>query len=185
MDDASIVALFWERSESAIREAEARYGAYCSAVAGRILNDPEDTRECLNDLWLAAWRSIPPHRPDDLRTYLGKLARNLAVSRWRENHRQKRGGGETALALEELADCVPGGDEPDRLLEAEALRESLNRWLAGLSLRERQLFVNRYFYVWTVPEIAEKAGVSRASVSTSLYRLRKRLRAHLEKEGLL
>ena len=185
MDDASIVALFWERSESAIREAEACYGAYCSTVAGRILNDAEDTRECLNDLWLAAWRSIPPHRPENLRAYLGKLARNLAVSRWRATHRQKRGGGETALALEELADCVPGGDEPERILEAEALRESINAWLAGLTLRERQLFVNRYFYVRTVSEIAEKAGMSRVNVSACLYRLRKKLRTHLEKEGLL
>jgi RNA polymerase sigma-70 factor (ECF subfamily) len=103
MDDAAIVALFWARSEDALREAESRYGAYCASVAGRILANPEDTRECLNDLWLAVWRSIPPQCPENLRTYLGKLARNLAVSRWREARRQKRGGGEAALVLEELA----------------------------------------------------------------------------------
>ena len=185
MDDAAIVALFWERSESAIREAEARYGSYCTAVAGRILNNAEDTRECLNDLWLAAWQSIPPHRPENLRTYLGKLARNLAISRWRELRRQKRGGGEPALVLEELSDCIPGGEEPEHALDAHALQEALNRWLSKLSVRERQLFVNRYFFLCTVPEVAEKAGISRANVSTSLYRLRRSLREYLEKEGLL
>ena len=185
MDDASIVALFWERSESAIREAETCYGAYCFAVAGRILDSAEDTRECLNDLWLAAWRSIPPQRPENLRTYLGKLARNLAVSRWRELRRQKRGGGETALLLEELADCIPGGTEPERELAAKELRDAINRWLTGLSVRDRQLFVNRYFFAYTAAEIAEKAGISSANVITTLYRLRKKLRAHLEKEGLL
>lgn len=185
MDDAAIVALFWERSESAIREAEARYGSYCTAVAGRILNNAEDTRECLNDLWLAAWQSIPPHHPENLRAYLGKLARNLAISRWRETHRQKRGGGEPALVLEELRDCLPGGEEPERELEAQALREALNRWLAGLSVLERQLFVNRYFFLRTVPDLAEQAGISRANISTRLYRLRKKLREYLEKEGLL
>ena len=87
--------------------------------------------------------------------------------------------------LEELAECVPGGDEPEEILEAAVLREALNAWLAGLSLRERQLFVNRYFYVRTIPEIAERAGMSRANVSACLYRLRKKLRTHLEKEGLL
>ena len=185
MDDTAIVALFWARSEDALREAERRYGSYCAAVAGRILNSAEDTRECMNDLWLAAWRSIPPQHPENLRTYLGRLARNLAVSRWREARRQKRGGGETALLLEELADCVSGGTEPERELEAKALREAVDRWLAGLSVRDRQLFVNRYFFARSVTEIAEKAGINSANVSTSLYRLLKKLRAHLEKEGLL
>lgn len=185
MDDAAIVALFWARSESAIREADKRYGSYCAAVAGRILPDPEDTRECLNDLWLAAWRSIPPQRPENLRTYLGKLMRNLALTRWREAHREKRGGGEAALALEELAACVGGGTEPEQALDALALREALNRWLAGLPRRDRQLFVNRYFYVYSVPELAEKAGMSRENVNSTLYRLRKKLRDYLEKEGLI
>ena len=185
MDDAAIVALFWARSEDALRETEARYGAYCAAVAGRILNDAEDTRECLNDLWLAAWRSIPPQRPENLRSYLGKLARNLALSRWREARRQKRGSGETALLLEELGECVPGGTEPERELEAQALQEAVNCWLAGLSVRERQLFVNRYFFAYTVPELAERAGISRANVNATLYRLRKKLRDFLEKEELL
>ena len=185
MDDAAIVALFWERSENAIREAEKQYGAYCTAVAGRILSNTEDTRECLNDLWLAAWRSIPPQRPGNLRTYLGKLVRNLAVTRWRAEHRQKRGGGEAALALEELEECIPGGREPEQALDELALREALIRWLGGLSLRDRQLFVCRYFYVYSAAELAEKAGMSRANVNTALLRLRRKLRDYLEKEGLL
>ncbi len=185
MDDAAIVALFWARSEDAIREAEKRYGSYCAAIAGRILSDPEDTRECLNDLWLAVWRSIPPQRPENLRCYLGKLIRNLAISRRRSTRRQKRGGGETELVLEELGECVSGGTEPEQALEARVLCEALDRWLAALPLRDRQLFVNRYFYVRSVPELAETAGMSRANVNSTLYRLRKKLREYLEKEGLV
>ena len=183
MDDSTIVALFLARSEDAIQEAECLYGRYCADIAGHILNNAEDTRECLNDLWLAAWQSIPPRRPENLRAYLGKLIRNLAITRWREAHSQKRGRGEIALVLEELAECLPGGIEPEQAMEAQALREALDRWLDGLSLPDRQLFVSRYFNVQSATELAEKAGMSRAHVNSTLYRLRKKLRVFLEKEG--
>ena len=100
MDDAAIVSLFWQRDERALAETEQKYGSYCRHIAHSILADEQDAEESVNDAWLAAWQSIPPQRPGRLGTYLGKLTRNLSISRLRSLSAQKRGGGEPALALE-------------------------------------------------------------------------------------
>ena len=103
MEDAQIVALYWARDEEALRETDRRYGPYCRTVAGRILTAPEEVEECVNDTWLRAWNVIPPQRPTRLRAFLAKITRNLALDRLKAQTRAKRGGGEAALALEELA----------------------------------------------------------------------------------
>ena len=99
MEDSAIVALYWQRSEQAIAESNTKYGAYCSHIAYGLLQNNEDTQECLSDTWLAAWNAMPPHRPSVLRLFFGKLTRRLSLQRLRYQGRLKRGGGETALAL--------------------------------------------------------------------------------------
>ena len=118
MEDAAIVELYWQRSEEAIPETEQKYGKYCGAIAKNICHSPEDAEECVNDTWLRAWNRMPSERPSVLSTFLGTITRNLALNRWRIAHRQKRGGGETDLALEELSECVPAPGGVERELEA-------------------------------------------------------------------
>ena len=113
MEDSAIIDLFNRRDEQAIAETAAKYAAYCGAVAGNILTLREDAEECLNDTWLAAWNDIPPSRPASLKSYLGRLTRNLAISRWRWAHAEKRYSG-LELLLSELEDCVPAGTWPPR-----------------------------------------------------------------------
>lgn len=111
MEDSAIVTLYWQRSEQAIAESDTKYGPYCGHIAYGLLQNSEDAQECVSDTWLAAWNAMPPHRPAVLRLFLGKLTRRLSLQRLRRQGRLKRGGGEAALALEELGDCVPlGGD---------------------------------------------------------------------------
>lgn len=183
MDDKTIVGLFWERDQEAVAAAEKKYGSYCLAIAGRILGDPEDAREAVNDAYLGAWNSIPPQRPAVLSAYLGKLTRRIALNRWQERRAQKRGGGETALALEELGDCVPGGDSVEQAVEQTRLEETLRGFVSRLPETERKLFVCRYWYLDPIADIARRFGYSESKVKTTLCRTRKKLRKHLEKEG--
>ena len=126
MEDSAIVALYWQRSEQAIAESNTKYGAYCSHIAYGLLQNNEDTQECLSDTWLAAWNAMPPHRPSVLRLFFGKLTRRLSLQRLRYQGRLKRGGGETALALEELGECVPGGSDAQAAMESQD-RKSVGR----------------------------------------------------------
>ena len=183
MNDTEIVSLYWARSESAIAESKAKYGAYCLTIARNILGNAQDADEVTADTWLAAWNSIPPHRPAIRRSYLGKLARNISLKKWREGHALKRGGGEVSLALDELAECIPDDSDTEREADARLLSQNINRFLAGLKETERRVFVCRYWYVDSVSEIGARFGFSESKVKSMLLRLRKRLKSQLEREG--
>lgn len=183
MEDSEIIALYFARDERAVDATARKYGAYCAAIAGNILEDRGAAEECVNDTWLKCWQSIPPQRPRSLKAFAGKIARNLALSALRAGTARKRGGGQAALALDELAEVVPGGDTPEGSLDRQALLEALNSFLAGLKQRDRELFLRRYWYLDPVEALARRFGMSRTAVTTALDRLRKKLRAHLQQEG--
>ena len=147
MEDAQIVQLYWDRSEQAITETNRKYGAYCAGIAYGILQNREDAEETVSDSYMGAWNAMPPHRPSVLATFLGKIVRRIAIDKWRSGNRAKRGGGEIILALEELGECVPGGGSPEQEVQREELARSVNRFLDGISLWERRVFLARYWYL--------------------------------------
>lgn len=184
MEDEKIILLFWHRDEEAITAAKSQYESYCAAIAGRILDNWQDVEEVVSDTWLRAWETIPPHQPVSLKLYLARITRNLAFDRFRAQTREKRGGGEIALALEELRDCAASGQPGDRL-DARELQWAVNGFLRKLPQREREIFLRRYFHLETAPEIARGLNISQVNVRTLLSRVRKKLKAYLKKEGLI
>ncbi len=185
MDDRQIIALYNERSEAALSETEKKYGRYCRTVAYNILRNEEDSEECVNDTWLKAWEAIPPQCPESLAAFLGKITRNLALNLYKHKNREKRGGGQTMLVLEELAECVPGADSTEDAVDEALLAEVLNGFLAELPAEKRKIFMRRYWYLSSVKEIAEEYGLSESKVKMTLLRLRSKLKTVLEKEGIL
>lgn len=184
MEDQEIIARFFARDEEGLTAARARYEPYCAAVARSLLNDPRDQEECLSDTWLRAWNAIPPQRPRSLGAFLAKITRNLAINRLRDGNAQRRGGGQVPLALEELRECVSPEGSPEGELDRQAAEEALNRFLDGLPPLQREIFLRRYWYLDSIEDIARRAGWSKSRVTTTLHRLRVRLRAHLIQEGI-
>lgn len=183
MEDNVIIDLYWRRDEAAIPATAKKYGRYCNTVAINILNNAEDAEECINDTWLHAWNSIPPHRPSLLSAFLGKLTRNLAFNRYKQVHAQKRGGGETALVLDELEECLSGKDTVEQEIDRRELVKELDAFLAGLSPDTRRCFVRRYWYCDSVRNIAAENGRTPASVTMLLSRTRQQLKKHLTDKG--
>lgn len=140
MEDRDIVTLYWQRDEEAIRQTDRQYGRYLSAIAFHILADREDSRETVNDTYLRAWGSMPPHRPQVLATYLGRITRQLSIDRWRTRGRAKRGGSQYALSLEELGDCVSGAATPEEALDLAELGRAIGDYLRTLPLPARRRF---------------------------------------------
>ena len=183
MDDERILDLYFARDELAITETERKYGSYCYSVANRILNSREDSEETVSDTLLKTWNAIPPHRPDYLKLFLAKIARNLAFSRWRALSAAKRGGGEMELALEELAECIPGTEQVDDRLNARELARSIRSFLDTLPKRHQDIFMQRYFFVVDADHIAVRFGMKPAHVNVILSRTRQKLKNHLKREG--
>ncbi len=183
MDDTEIMNLYWTRSESAIGETAKKYGSYCRSIAFRILRSDQDSEECVNDTWLKAWNAIPPKRPAVLSTFLGRITRNLALNRWKQVRAEKRGSGEMTVALEELRECVPAQDGASALDDM-ALADALSRFLFSLSPEAQRFFVQRYWYVCSIREIAHNCGASASKVKMSLLRSRQSLQKFLQKEGI-
>ena len=184
MDDQQIIRLFWARAEDAIAETAKRYGRYCHAIAYNILRSQEDSEECVNDAWLRAWESIPPHRPERLDAFLGKITRNLALNRWEKAAAGKRGGGQVEVALEELQDCLPTAENIEQTVDSMALTAALNRFLASLPSETRRIFMQRYWYLRSIKAIAAELGANESKVKMTLLRARGKLKQILEEEGI-
>lgn len=185
MEDKEIVDLYWQRDEKAITETAEKYGRYCYSIAYNILSDTEDAEESVNDTYLNAWNSMPPHRPAVLSAFIGKITRYISLKKWRDNHTQKRGGGNIDLVYEELSDCVSSKFTVDEELEKKELSKLIDSFLDTLPLCEQSVFVCRYWYFDSISTIANQFGFSESKVKSMLHRTRKKLKTKLSQEGVL
>ncbi len=183
MQDQQIVELYWDRSEAAIEQTQQKYGAYLSRAAYNILSDFEDSRECVNDTYLAAWNSMPTHRPSVLRTYLGKIVRQIAIDVFRKKNSIKRYASEYALSLSELEEQFAHGETPEQIYDAKQLDEAINRFVRDLPKEARNTFVGRYYFFDSLKMVAAYCGMSESKAKSLLYRTRNSLKEYLEKEG--
>lgn len=182
MIDRLIVRLYLERNENAIIETDRKYKNYCYVIANNILNNPEDSKETVNDTYLRVWNSIPPKRPKNLRTFLGKITRNLAVDKWRKKSAQKR-RDEMTVALEELEDCISDVNFPEEFVQADELSVLISEFLWTLPAVQRRLFVQRYWYLEPISNLCREFHFSQSKVTSMLFRLRIQLKNYLDERG--
>lgn len=182
MTDQELIGLFTARSEQAVPALAHRYGPYCRAVAARLLADPRDVDECLNDVWLSVWRAIPPAQPEHFKGWLAAIVRNRALAMGREDSRRPPTVDEAAL---ELAACLPAASDPAGAAEYRAMADAVSRFLRAQPRDVRIAFVRRYWYADRVEDTARRLGWGISKTKSVLSRTRDRLRRQLEKEGFL
>ena len=183
MKDQDIVNLYWDRNEDAIHQTQMKYGAYLSKISYNILADFEDSKECVNDTYLAAWNSIPTNKPKNLAAYLGKITRQTSIDVFRKKHREKRYASEFAISLDELGDSFTDGVTPEQELNAKLLDEAINRFVSALPAMAQKAFVGRYYFFDSLKEIASYCGMTESKVKILLFRTRQKLKLYLKKEG--
>ena len=184
MDDQAIIELYNARNEDAVRATDEQYGRYCRATALRILHDSEDTEECVSEAYLRVWNAIPPASPADFKLFLGKIVRRVALHVCEKRIADKRGGGEYAVALDELHECLPSSATPDDVTDSLVIRQALDRFLDTLPLKEKTVFLRRYWYLDSVSDIAKRLHTTDNHIYVMLHRTRQKLRTILEKEGI-
>lgn len=183
MEDFEIVELYWDRDENAIAQTDRKYGKYCRKIAYSILFDREDTEECVNDTYLQTWNSLPPHRPERLSTYLGKICRNVSINLYEKLTAEKRGGHETDACLDEMAEVVGRSSDVEEQLDLSVLTDTINAFLKKCDKQARIVFVQRYWYMIPVKQIAKENHMSESNVKMTLLRTREKLKEYLEEEG--
>lgn len=184
ISDNEIIALFFNRSQEAIKELADKYGKMCVHFSYRILKNDCDAQECVNDSYLAVWNTVPPNKPNPLKTYLMKIVRNISLTKYKSNTAQKR-NSYYDTSLEELENVIFENDSVEIQAEKSELTEYINKFLATLPKEDRVIFLKRYWFCQSYSEIAASVNLSEKNVSVRLTRTRKKLKKYLEKEGVL
>lgn len=184
MEDDRIVDLYLERNEAAIEETSKKYGKRLFSISKNIVRNNETAEECENDTYLRTWGLIPPNEPRTyLFAFLARIIRNISLNRCRDDNRLKRRAAVEELSSE-LEECLPSGENTEGSFDEKQLREQLNIFLEGLPKEKRNMFMRRYFYGDSIETIARRFGVMKGTARVTLFRLREKLREHLEKEGI-
>ena len=183
MKDNEIIAMYFERNNTAIEKTDEQYGAYLRKIAMNILGNHEDGEECLNDTYLRLWNTIPPQKPASLMAYAGRIIRNLAFDKYRSANTQKRGNGEMPLILDELGAIVSGGDTPEKEVDRKELAKSIDDFLHSLDEYKRAYFICRYWRAMSFGEIAKKYSKTDNYIAVSLKRTRDKMKKYLEERG--
>lgn len=184
MEDREIVALYFARSESAIRETADKFGGLLYRVADNILHCRQDAEEVVADSYLRAWNAIPPSRPRVLKHFLTRITRNLALNRLEYYSAEKR-SAETTAWIDELEAVLPDpGGSAESAWEQKELTARLNAFLSELQPQECRVFLLRYYYAESLGEVARRCGLSEGKVKYILLRTRKQLREKLTEEGI-
>ena len=183
MTDEQIIEFLFRRDERALSEIESKYKSLLRYIAENFLSAREDVEECLNDVLLSVWNAIPPAHPASLRSFVSSITRNLALNRYKEQNRDKRGGGQVPLALEELSEVVSDTEDIPADYARQELLKSISVFLRGCSARDRGIFLDRYVRLESTEALSARYRIKEAQVLLILSRTRKKLKAHLEKEG--
>lgn len=181
MEDKKIIALYFDRDEQAIYETREKYGLYCTAIAYNILSSFEDTEECVSDTYLRTWNSIPPNSPKSLKGYVGRITHNLALTMFRKRRAKKR--CVITEVLEELQ--IPSLEDPTETVERKETAKMISDFLWTLPVEKRRIFVLRYWYYETIHSISQTTGWKETRIKSELSRIRKKLKKHLEQEGVM
>jgi len=159
------------------------YSNHVYRLALKILNDPQDAEDVLQETFIKALRALPEFEErSKLSTWLYRIAVNEALMAVRRSQpdplslETEKEGEEGEMAPVEIVDwcCLPEGD----LLSAEA-RRFLNKAVQALSPALRAVFVLRDVEGLSVKETAEALNISEAAVKTRLLRARLKLREEL------
>ena len=182
MEDQLIIKLFFERSEDAIRELNLKYGKICKRLANKFLHNEQDAEECINDAYLAVWNTIPPQNPNPFSAYVFRIVKNTALKKYRANTAQKRNNYYDVI-LEEVDEFLAVNETVESEILAKEIGNRINVFLGRIKDRDRIMFVQRYWFCYSVEEIAKTLGVSKNYVTVHLHRTREKLRDYLKSEG--
>ena len=182
MNDLEIIELYFKRDEKAIEETDAKYGKLCHRIAYNILNNDEDSEECVNDTYIGVWNAIPPTRPNNFMAFVCRITRNLSLKHLEKMARQKRSAG-TIVSLDELAEVLPDDTIADGFSD-EDIAKAISDFLRSENEDARNVFMRKYYFFDSISDISRRFGFTESKVKSMLFHTRNKLKEYLIKEGV-
>ena len=182
MNDLSIIELYLARDEEAIKQTDIKYGKLCHSVAYNILNNNEDSEECVNDTYIGVWNAIPPARPNNFMAFVCKITRNLSLKRLEAMARQKRSAA-TIVSLDELAEILPDENIATGVSDGD-IAKAISCFLRNENEDVRNVFMRKYYFFDSIGDIAQRFRFTESKVKSMLFHTRNKLKEYLIKEGV-
>ncbi len=183
MSDEEIITLYLKRDEKAITATKDKYYNYLYKIAFQIVGNHEDAEECLDDTFLFVWNMETINTESSLMALLIKLTRRTCIDVLRKRNSQKRIPSECVLSIDELADSISGGSSPDKVYDGKMLNTAIGKFVSSLPPDQRKLFIGRYCYFDPIKVVADYNGITESKAKSILFRVRKKLKKYLAKEG--
>ena len=174
-DEMALVERCRQGDLGAFEEIYRAHAGRLYSLACRMLGNPADAEDLLQDIFLAAHRKLDSFRGDSaLGTWLYRLATNLCL-----DHLRSR-AGRSSQVTDSLADEPFLADAASRGLADRAVtRMDLERALAQLPEGCRAAFVLHDVQGLEHREVAEILGIAEGTSKSQVHKARLRLRALL------
>ena len=173
MTDSKALKLLQAGDQQALEWFIDRYSNYVGAIVNSVLQgsmSQADVEEVTADVFVTLWKSAERLFPFNIKGYLSRVSRSLAMRKLRERKQELR-LDEDILILEE--------DSLIERLDREQRDELVRQAVLSMTQPDREIFLRFYYYCQSVSVIAEKMGMNQSTVKTRLRRGREKLRQHL------
>jgi RNA polymerase sigma-70 factor (ECF subfamily) len=173
MDDETAIALITHGKERGLEYIIDRYGGYVGTVVHNIIGQylsPVDVEEVASDVFFSLWQNSGSVRPGKLKPYLAAIARNAAKNKLRSLKIELSIEGDNITLPCESG--FAGADEDE-------IAAAARRTVFEMAEPDRELFLRHYYYMQTIPVIAEETEMNENTVKARLRRGREKLKAEL------
>lgn len=181
LSDETIIEMYWQREEKAIKETDRKYGQFLFRIAYGILHDRLDCEECQNDTYLGVWKAIPPTRPTVFPAFITQIMRRIAINKYKEKTSKKRIPSELTFSIEGYESTLASHDTVEGDFSAEEVGRIINDYVYELPERQRYIFIARFYMAESVESIADDLTIAKATVYRELDKIKQGLKHHLEK----
>lgn len=180
MEDKTIVELLYVHNEKGLIETKKKYHNLLYELSYGIVRNREDSEECTNDTYLKIWKVIPPNKPTFFKAFICKITRQISIDKYRYNHSKNR---KDNVAIEDLNYEICSKDLVESKVDEKILIDEINNFISNLDIESQVLFVRRYFFFEEVKNLSNKFDLSVNYINVKLFRIRNKLKKHLESEG--
>lgn len=179
-DDARLLLDYAKRGDvKSLSSLVVRHSKWLAAYLRGSTSVEADAEDAVQEVWVRVIRSCGSYRGGSVRAYLARIARSVAIDRFRRGRPMvsvDATDGEGAVLAETLADGAPA---PNAAFESRATSEDVRRAVRALPENQREVLLMRIEAELSFKEISETMGIPLGTALTWMHAATVRLKKEL------